>query len=120
MKRAYNVAAGIVAALGLGLAATAVIAHPMGGAMGPGGHGPMNEGMGYGPMAGAGGPGAQLMTAEERTAMMEKMRTAKTPEERLALREANHAEMQKRAAEKGITLPEQGGPGAGHRGMHGH
>jgi Spy/CpxP family protein refolding chaperone len=121
VKRAYKMAAGIAAALGLGLAATAATAH-MGGGMGPGGHGymhgPAKEGTGYGPM---GGPGAQLMTPEERTAMMEKMRNAKTPEERQALMAANHAEMQKRAAEKGITLPEQAGPGAfGRGGMHRH
>ena len=30
-----------------------------------------------------------------------------------ALMAANHTEMQKRAAEKGITLPDRGGPGAG-------
>jgi hypothetical protein len=130
MRRAHKIAAGIAAALSLGLAATATNAH-MGGGMGPGGHGYMqgraNEGVGYGPKAGWGGPGAQLMTAEERTAMMEKMRAAKTPEERLALREANHAEMQKRAAEQGITLPDRGGPGAGpgpgfgrHGGRHSH
>lgn len=49
----------------------------------------------------------QLMTDEERTAMHEKMSAAKTPEERQALRTANHAEMEKRAKEKGITLPER-------------
>jgi len=54
--------------------------------------------------------GQQLMTPEERIAMREKMRTAATPEERQQLMAANHAEMQKRAAEKGITLPEQPGP----------
>ena len=54
--------------------------------------------------------GQQLMTPEERIAMREKMRAAATPEERQQLMAANHAEMQKRAAEKGITLPEQPGP----------
>ncbi len=49
----------------------------------------------------------QLMTDEERTAMHEKMRAAKTPEERQTLRAANHAEMEKRAKEKGITFPMQ-------------
>lgn len=56
------------------------------------------------------GAGQQLMTPEERTAMQDKMRNAKSPEERQQLATANHAEMQKRAAEKGITLPEQRGP----------
>lgn len=44
---------------------------------------------------------------------MEKMRNAKTSEERQKLAEANQAEMQKRAKEKGITPPEQHGPHAG-------
>lgn len=57
-----------------------------------------------------------LMTPEERSAFREKMRTAKTPEERQQLALANRAEMQKRAAEKGITLPEhREGRGHGQR-----
>jgi hypothetical protein len=61
------------------------------------------------------GPAAaqQLMTPEERTATMEKMRAATTPEERQQIATATRAEMQKRAAEKGITLPEQHGPRSG-------
>ncbi len=95
------------------------------------------QGMNYGGRQGAGcqqanhGPGCdfannpdarpqagqQLMTPEERTAMREKMRAAATPEERQQIMAANHAEMQKRAAEKGITLPEQPGPyGRANRG----
>ena len=42
------------------------------------------------------------------------MRSAKTAEERQKLAEANRAEIEKRAKEKGITLPEAHGPG-GHR-----
>jgi hypothetical protein len=110
MKRLHKAAA-VVAALSLGVAA-AVLAHPgqMGGGMGAA----MKGGMGHGRMAG--GPagfaaGQQLMTLEERTALMEKMRNAKTPEERQKLAEANRAEMQQRAKEKGITLPEHRGPG---------
>lgn len=73
---------------------------------------------GMGPGAMAGGPGGrmaghQLMTSEERTALMEKMHNAATPEERQKLAEATRAEMQKRAQEKGITLREGRGPGAG-------
>jgi len=129
MKRSHKIAIGIAASLGLSLGAAAVIAHPgaTDGAMGMHGeggmaHGPM-AGMGHGPMAGMGhgpmgGHGAQtgaqqLMTPEERTAMQEKMRTAKTPEERQKIAEANRAEMQKRAKEKGITLPEPHGPHSG-------
>jgi hypothetical protein len=98
--------------------------HAMHGAMGPGAMGPgaMGPGaMGPGMMGqGMNGPGAgqmygqQLMTPEEQTAMREKMRAAATPEERQKIAEANHAEMQKRAKEKGITLPDARFP---HRGF---
>lgn len=57
----------------------------------------------------------QLLTPDERTAMREKMRAAKTPEERQQIALANRAEMEKRAKDKGITLPEP----RGHRGRHG-
>lgn len=114
MKRTHKVAMGIVAATGLALSVSVAYAHPgMGGGMGPMGMGGMGQGMGgamgHGPMGGA-MAGQQLMTPEERVALMEKMRSAKTPEERQKLAEANHAEMQKRAKEKGITLPEHRGP----------
>jgi hypothetical protein len=95
VKTAYRMA--VAAILGLGLVATA-FAHPgqMGGAMGPGAMG-----------------AAQLMTPDERTALMEKMRNAKTPEERQKIAEANRAEVEKRAKEKGITIPGPHGPGMG-------
>jgi len=113
MKFSRKIAIGTAAALGL--AAAVVIAQPgqMGGAMGM--HGPM-AGMQNGPMGGLGqGPmgGQQLLTPEERSAFQEKMRNAKTPEERQKLVEANRTEMQKRAKEKGITLPQPHGPRAG-------
>ena len=118
MKTAYRVATGTVAALSLGLAAAA-FAHPgqMGGATGTGIMGGMGHG-GMGPGAMGGGPaggmaGQQLMSPEERTALQGKMRNAKTPEERQKLAEANRAEMEKRAKEKGITLPGPHGHGAG-------
>jgi hypothetical protein len=60
---------------------------------------------GHEPQAGAG-----LMTPGERAAWREKMRNARTPEERRQIAQANRAEMEKRAAEKGVTLPEQHGP----------
>ena len=126
MKQSHKFAVGVIASLGLGIAAATVYAQPgpMGGGMehGKGGmqhgaqggaqHG-MKGGMGHGEMSGgtAGhGAGQQLMTPEERTALMEKMRNAKTPEERQQIATANHAEMQKRAKDKGITLPEHHGP----------
>jgi hypothetical protein len=113
MKRSYKVAAAVAAALGLGVAAAA-LAHPgaMGSGMGAGMMGGMGPAMMHGGFAGPMGA-QQLMTPEERSAFQEKMRNAKTPEERQKLAEANHAEMQKRAKEKGITLPEPHGPRAG-------
>jgi hypothetical protein len=53
------------------------------------------------------------MTPEERTALQEKMRNAKTPEERQQIATTTRAQMQKRAQEKGITLPEGRAPRAG-------
>ena len=96
----------------------------MGGGMGPG---MMQGGMRQGMMGGGMGPGMmrggmqqgmvgpnsaieQLMTPEERTAFIEKMRNAKTPEERQKLAVEGRAEMEKRAKEKGITLPPARGP----------
>jgi hypothetical protein len=118
MKFSRKIAIGAAAALGL--AAGVAIAHPgqMGGAMG---HGPMGGGMGmhakggmgHGPMGGGPAAAQQLMTPEEQRAFIEKMQAAKTPEERQKLAEANRAEMQKRAKEKGITLPQPHGPRAG-------
>lgn len=126
MKFSRKIAIGAAAALGL--AAGAVIAHPgqMGGGMGNHGqmggmqHGQMG-GMGHGQMGGMGhgamgaGPAAaqQLMTPEERAEHREKMQNAKSAEERRTLAEANRAEMEKRAKEKGITLPEPHGPRGG-------
>jgi hypothetical protein len=125
MKQSHKLAAGVAAALGLGIA-VAAWAHPgqTGGGMEHGAqsdmqhgaHGGMQHstkgGMGHGGMGGAAGHGAaqQLMTPEERTALREKMRNAGTPEERRQIAAANRAEMQKRAREKGITLPEGHGP----------
>ena len=125
MKQSHKFAA--IAALGLGLAATAYSAsEQMGAGMGPqdgmqhGATGEMQHGMkggmkhgGMGGGAAGHGAGQQLMTPEERTAMREKMRSAKTPEERQQIAAANHAEMQKRATEKGINLHEHRGPRMG-------
>jgi len=111
MKRSSKIAVSVVAALGLGLAVAAVSAEPghMGNVSGEKGMQHRMGGMGHGP-AGQ-GAGHAPMTPEEHTALREKMRNATTPEERHKLAEATHTEMQKRAKEKGITLPE----GHGHR-----
>ena len=67
---------------------------------------------------GAGGP--QLFSKEERDAMREKVRAAKTPEEHQKLRGEYRAELERRAKEKGVTLPpqradgRQGAHGSGH------
>jgi len=113
MKKSRRIAQGAVAAAlvsGFGLVAAAY-AHP-GAPSGMEETHAMGPGMMHG---GSGGPMAaqQLMTPEERQAFIEKMRNAKTPEERQKLAQANHAEIEKRAKEKGITLPEAHGPHAG-------
>ena len=132
MKRSHQIAGAVALALGLAVAG-GVYAHQgqmgsatehgmQGGPMqhgmqgGPMQHG-MHGGMQHGAQGGHEGRGAmgQLMTAEERQAFREKMRSAKTPEERRQIAQANRAELEKRAQEKGITLPEHRGP-RGHRG----
>jgi hypothetical protein len=137
MKQSHKFAAGVIASLGLGIAAAVAYASPeqMGGGMGAhmkGGmqHGAMagmqhgsqgaqhgmTGGRGHGGMSGSAaglGAGAELMTQEERSAMIEKIHNAATPEERQKVIAENRAEMQKRAREKSITQPEHRGPHAG-------
>jgi hypothetical protein len=65
--------------------------------------------------------GSQLMTPEERLQYRDRMRAARTAEEREQIRREHHAEMQARAKERGMTLPDEppmmgGGMGPG-RGM---
>lgn len=118
MKQSYKFAAGVVASLGLGIAVATAYAHPgqMGDGMGPHSNSGMHQGakggMQHGGMGGGAGQGAghQLMTPEERTALQEKMRNAQTPEERQQIATATRTEMEKRAKENGITLPEHRGP----------
>jgi hypothetical protein len=133
MKQSHKFAAGVVASLGLGIAAAVAYASPeqMGGGMGShmkGGmqHGAMagmqhgaqgaqhgmTGGRGHGGMGGgaAASGGPELMTQEERSALIEKIHNAATPEERQKLIAENRTEMQKRAKERGITLPEHRGP----------
>ena len=134
MKQSYKFAAGVVASLGLGIAVATAYAQPgqMGGGMEHGAKSGMEHGakggmqhgaqggMQHGAMGGGApghGAGQQLMTPEERTALQEKMRNARTPEERQQIAAATRTEMEKRAKEKGITLPEHRGPhfGAAHQ-----
>ncbi len=51
--------------------------------------------------------GSELMTAQERTEHRDRMRAAKTPEEREQIRAEHHERMQARAKERGVTLPDQ-------------
>lgn len=58
--------------------------------------------------------GWQMMTPGERESYMAQMRNAETQEERDQIRAAHHYEMQERARERGVTLPDMPmGPGAG-------
>lgn len=107
-----------IASLGLALAGAAVSAEsaPMGG-MGHmmGMHEKMSASM-HG-RSSAETAGDQLMTPQEQQALREKMQSAKTPQERQALAASTRAEMEKRAQEKGITLPAHGTSHAGMGGM---
>jgi len=60
--------------------------------------------------------GWELMSVKERKAHQAKMKKLKSPKERTAYLEKHHKLMEKRAKERGVTLPEipmQGGQGAG-------
>lgn len=65
--------------------------------------------------------GSQLMTDQERNEYRNRMRAATTEQERVQLRAEHHRQMQQRAKERGVTLPDdppaqrgyQGGPGPG-------
>lgn len=64
--------------------------------------------------------GSQLMTQKERNEHRAKLRAAKTAQEREQIRLEHHKQMQERAKERGVTLPDEPpmhgkgmGPGAG-------
>lgn len=137
MKSTRNLATTILVALGATMAFASVNAQPSAAqpsvastppcantpatnsAMGHGRGMHQNMGMGMGmdhEMKGQRSEMSKLMTPEERTEMRAKMQAAKTPEERQALRTSMRAEMQKRAQEKGITLPDGHD---GHKYQHG-
>ena len=105
MKTVNKIAISVATVMGLGLAVAYAQPGPMGNGMGPG---MMRGGMMQGQMMGQNANMKimrELMTPSERLAMMDKMIDAKTIEERQAIMTANHVEMEKRAKEKGITLP---------------
>ncbi len=51
--------------------------------------------------------GSQLMTQQERAEYSARMRNAKTVEEREQIRQEHHQQMQARAKERGVTLPDE-------------
>lgn len=61
--------------------------------------------------------GSQLMTNDERMEYQTKMRTAKTAEEGEQFRSEHHKAMQKRAKDRGITLPDDPQARGDGRGM---
>ena len=100
MKTVHKIVIGVVAALGLGLAISSIAqqSHMNG----------MGMMHGYSQMMGQNSDMKimrDLMTPAERLTMMDKMIDAKTQEERQQIMTLNHNEMEKRAKEKGITLP---------------
>ena len=61
--------------------------------------------------AGQEGSRPQLLTQDERLHYREKMRAAKSPEERAVLRKQMRELTEQRAKEKGVTLPQRRAPG---------
>jgi hypothetical protein len=105
MKTVNKIAISVATVMGLGLAVAYAQPGPMGNGMGPGMiRGQMMQGQMMGQNANM-KIMRELMTPAERLAMMDKMIDAKTVEERQAIMTATHTEMEKRAKEKGITLP---------------
>lgn len=71
-----------------------------------------------GGMSGERAYGWQLMTERERLEYRERMRSARSAEERQRIQAEHHARMQERAREQGMTLPEEPRAGQGMgRGM---
>jgi len=61
--------------------------------------------------------GYRMMNDQERNEYREKMRNARSADERQALRDEHHKAMQARAKERGVTLPDSPPPGKGPQGM---
>lgn len=108
MKTVNKIVISIATVMGLGL----TVAYAQPGSMGNMGNG-MSPGMMRGHMMEHNANMKimrELMTPAERLAMMDKMMDAKTVEERQAIMMTTHTEMEKRAKDKGITLPPGHGP----------
>ena len=63
--------------------------------------------------------GSQMMTQQERADYRNRMHQAQTAEERERMRQEHHRQMQARAKERGVTLPDEppAMPGRGGMGM---
>jgi hypothetical protein len=110
MKTVNKIVISIATVMGLGLTVAYAQPGPMGNGIGPGMmRGQMMQGQMMEPNANM-KIMRELMTPAERLAMMDKMIDAKNVEERQAIMTATHTEMEKRAKEKGITLPPGHGP----------
>jgi hypothetical protein len=108
MKTVNKIVISIATVMGLGL----TVAYAQPGSMGNMGNG-MSPGMMRGHMMEQNANMKimrELMTPAERLAMMDKMMDAKTVEERQAIMTTTHTEIEKRAKDKGITLPAGHGP----------
>ena len=106
MKTVNKIVISSIALLSLGL--TAASTHAQQGPMGNMGPGMMRGAMMQNQMADQSSNMKlmrELMTPAERLNMMDKMIDAKTPEERQSIMISTHAEMEKRAKAKGISLP---------------
>ena len=57
--------------------------------------------------------GYRMMNDQERNEFRDKMRNAGSADERQALRDEHRKQMEARAKERGVTLPEPRGPGGG-------
>lgn len=113
MKTVNKIVISVATVMGLGLAVAYAQPSPMGGMGNSMGPGMMRGQMMQGEMMGQNANMKimrELMTPAERLAMMDKMIDAKTLEERQAIMTATRTEMEKRAKEKGITLPAGHGP----------
>lgn len=58
--------------------------------------------------------GSQLMTLQERNEYRDRLRNARSAEERERIRAEHHERMQARARERGVTLPDQPPAGRGY------
>ncbi len=61
--------------------------------------------------------GSQLMTEQERNEYRNKIRAAKTSQERERIRQEHHQAMTQRAKKQGVTLPDEPPAMGSHRGM---